>query len=525
MRKDRFIYSSMIMVIMNFFISIIGFSYDVLISKILGAEAMGLFHIAMSTMMAFLIITTGGIPISVSKLVAEQNSKKNHQGVESIYRVAIMFNLLLSIILSIILVSSAEFISIKIFKNKDMIMGVYLLAPALIIHSLSGVLKSYFYGMKNVITPSVAQIIEHLTRFIFVIGILYFIYPIDTIYGAMIAILGISIGEFCDLIWSFYSRRRLYKDNNRLMGKQNNLSSLVKLLSMAIPLTISGFFGVILRFSNTILIPSRLIVSGYSSSESIATFGRITGMTMPLIYLPFIVTSALVVNLIPSLSAQMALKRYKEIKADVELALKVTLLVAIPLNFIYVTLSKPLANFLYSDREVAKFIYIMGYSTVLLALQHTFSGILYGLNKQINATINRLIGMVLQIFLLYFLVGDPKFGIYGYFISHFASLFITIILDVFSLRRVIKFKFNYVDIMGKPLFASFIMIGFIYITTYDISYLQNIDSFAFIFSLLAGALSYIFILVVTKAIPKNFIEKIFIQRDKEPGILSRKIKL
>lgn len=515
MGKNRFIYSSIVMVIMNFFIRTIGFSYDILLSKLLGAEAMGLFHIAMSTMMTFLIITTAGIPISVSKLVAEQNSRKNHEGVESTYKSAILFNLLLSIILSIILLFSAEFISIKIFKDKDMMLGVYLLAPALVIHSLSSVLKSYFYGMKNVMTPSISQIIEHMTRFIFVIGILYFVYPVDPVYGAIIAIFGISIGEFFDLIWSLHAKERLYKKKgNKLIKKQNNISSLVRILSMAIPLTISGFLGVILRFSNTILIPSRLIVSGYSNSEAIASFGRITGMAMPLIYLPFIVTSALVINLIPSLSEQMALKRYREIKSDIQLALKITFLVSIPLTFIYVMLSKPLANLLYNDPKAARFIRVMGYGTVFLALQHTLSGILYGLNKQVNATMNSLIGMALQVFLVYYLVGNPKFGIDGYFISYFASLFVTLVLDVFSLRRSIKCRFNYLDILGKPLLASCFMVGFIYITNYDISYLENVDFVIFIYSLLIGALAYVFMLMVTKAIPKDFIKRSFIQSRK-----------
>lgn len=511
MKQSRFIYSSIIMVIMNFLIRIIGFSYDISLSRLLGAEAMGLFQIAMSTMMTFLIITTGGVPTSVSKLVAEQNSRKNHGNIESIYKVAIIFNFILSIILSLILIIFAEIISIKIFKNKEMIIGIYLLIPAIIIHSLSSVLKSYFYGMRNVMTPSISQVIEHGTRFIFVIGVLYTISPLGPVYGAIIAILGISVGEFFDLIWSIYSRRRLNNNNkNKIKGKENKKLFLGRLLYMAIPLTLSGFLGVILRFSNTILIPNRLMVSGYSSSDSIAIFGRITGMTMPLIHLPFVVTSALVINLIPSLSEQVQLKRHEEIKSDIELALKVTFLISIPLTFIYVTLSKPLAKLLYNDIVVAEFIHIMGYGTLLLALRHTFSGILYGINKQINATINRLIGMILQVLLVYFLVGNPRFGIYGYFISFFASLIISLILDIFSLRMGINYKLDYWDIIGKPVLASCAMIGFIYISTYDILYIHNLDSIVFLYSLLVGSFTYILVLVFTGAIPKNLIQRIVV---------------
>lgn len=498
------------MIFMNFITRIIGFTYDVFLSKLLGAEAMGLFQIAMSTIMTFLIITSSGIPTSITKLVAEQNSKRNADGIESIYKTSIWLNLSLSIGLGIIFLLFSRFIAIKILKNENMLLGVYLLFPALIILSLSIVLKSYFYGMKNVVTPGIAQIIEHSTRFIVVIGLLYYIGPINPVHGAMIAILGISIGELCDLTWSIYAKNRLYKNKHHSLSRNpNEKSFLIQILSMSLPLTLSGFFGVLLRFSNTILIPSRLMVAGYSSSQAVATFGRIMGMTMPLIHLPFIVTSALVINLIPSISEQVVLKRYQDIKRDIHLSIKVTLLISIPLMFIYVVLSKPLAIFLYSDPMVSSFINIMGYSTVLLALQHNFSGILYGLNKQITATINRLIGMVIQVILVYFLVGDPRYGIYGFFISFFSSTLITTILDIFTLKRAIKFKFDYLDLLGKPLFASTLMIIDMYVSTYNLKDIQNISPLLFVSSLLIGALSYIIILFITNSLPKDSFKRIF----------------
>lgn len=509
MNKDRFIYGSILMIFMNFITRIIGFTYDVLLSKLLGAEAMGLFQIGMSTLMTFLIITSSGIPTCITKLIAEQNSKRNKENVENIYRTALWLNLSLSIGLGIIFLLSSKFIAIKILKNENMLLGVYLLFPALIILSLSIVLKSYFYGMKNVTTPGIAQIIEHSTRFIVVIGLLYYIGHINPVYGAMIAILGISIGEFCDLTWSIYAKNRLYKNKYNLLPRnQNKNSFLITILSMSLPLTLSGFFGVILRFSNTILIPSRLMAAGYTSSESVATFGRIMGMTMPLLHLPFIVTSALVINLIPSLSEQVVLKRYQDIKRDIQLSIKVTLLISIPLMCIYVILSKPLAIFLYNDPMVANFINIMGYSTVLLALQHTFSGILYGLNKQIIATINRLIGTVIQVILIYSLVGNPRFGIYGFFISFFSSTLITTLLDIWTLKRIIKFNFNYLDLLGKPLLASAFMVITMYLSTYDLKNIQNANFLLFISSLLLGSLSYIIILFITKALPKDSFKRI-----------------
>ena len=130
------------MVFMNFLMKIIGFAYEVALSKFLGAEAMGLFQISMSTLMTFLIITTSGIPTSVTKLVAQENSKKNSNNVESIFNSTLTFNLFASIIISIILLSFSELISIKMLKNKDMVLGVDFMIPAIIILSASSILRS-----------------------------------------------------------------------------------------------------------------------------------------------------------------------------------------------------------------------------------------------------------------------------------------------------------------------------------------------------------------------------------------------
>lgn len=504
MDKDGIIYGSIIMIFINFIIRTIGFIYGVLLSKLLGAEALGHIQIANSTLMAFLVLTTSGIPTSITKLVAEENSKKNLKSVESIYSSTIIFNLLFSIILSMILMFSAEFISVKVFKNSDMLIGVYLLVPALIIISISNVIRSYFYGMKNMITPSVAQVIEHITRFIIVLGMLYYFKPTNPIHGAIIAIAGISIGEFFDLLWSFSSKRRLYK--NTPTGSNNDvfsLSSLSKVLYVSLPLTFSGFFNIILMFLNTLIIPARLISSGYTNSQSIAIYGRIMGMTMPLITLPFIVTSALVINMITSLSEKMALKKHAEMRNDIALSIKITLLVSIPLMVLFVSLSKPLAIFLYSDPLVADYIHIMGYSTVLFALHHTLSGILYGLGKQTIATVNRLGGMVLRVVLLYILMGNPSIGVNGFFISFFVSNFIIIFFDIIIMKTVINIGLDYLDIIGKPLIASLFMVGFIYLSNFDLNNLANSSPLAFTFTFIVAAIAYVFVLVLTGAIPKQ----------------------
>ena len=55
----------------------LGFLYRVVLSRLIGAEALGLYQIALSLFAVFLTLGTGGIPISVSRLTAKANAENN----------------------------------------------------------------------------------------------------------------------------------------------------------------------------------------------------------------------------------------------------------------------------------------------------------------------------------------------------------------------------------------------------------------------------------------------------------------
>lgn len=498
------------MIFMNVFTRFFGFTYEILLSKILGAKAMGLFQMSISVVMFFLVFTISGIPTAVTKLVAEESSLKHNYNVEKVFRTAIKFNFSMSLILSLILFMFAKPIASHVFKDEAMIIAVYLLIPAIIIISCSNVIRSYFYGRKNMLTPSVSQTIEHFSRFVIVIGLLFLLRPIDPFHGTLIAILGISIGEFFDLLWSIYSKRRLY---NRLTSKSSNtwgsFKTLSKLLIFAGPLTISGLFNVSLNFLNSLLIPSRLIYAGYTSNLAMETFGRVIGMVMPLIHLPFVVTSALVVSLIPSLAEQVMLRKYKNIEEDISISIKATLLVSIPLSVILIFFHKAIAINLYGDILVSPYIKILALATPLVALQHLFSGVLAGINQEKSSTIYRMIGMSLRIFLIYVLVGNPKYEINGFFISFFISNLLILLFDILVLKSRIKLKLDYIDILIKPILASCFMVFYIHITTGNLENINLIGLPNFLFSIFISFLSYVFILIITNALPKDFFTKIF----------------
>ncbi len=437
MKKVSFLRGSILMAAINFFISIAGFSYDVMLSKLVRAEGMGLFQMAMPVLMIFLVVSTAGIPTAISKLVAEYDSKNDSFAVDKIFKAALLFTLVLSAGLSLTLILTARYISLNIFKNHTLLPCLYFLAPAISIISITSAIRGYYYGLKLMVLASASEIIEHAARFVIILSFLHYIYPSRPVYNAIIAICGISIGEFFDLLWLIsIQKRRIKRPCPFAPAPVNTITILIQLLKIAAPLTVSSLSNVLLQFANAVLIPQRLMAAGYAADEALAVFGRMMGMVMPLIFLPFIITSAVVVNIIPNLSEQLCANNYKNAGYIVSLAMKITFAASIPLAALYIIFPDPLALLLYNDPEAAGLLRVMGGSTVFLALQHTLSGILNASGKQMEAASHRLAGIILQLAAVNYLVGNPGFGIYGYAAGFFLYTLVICLLDFFTLWKM-----------------------------------------------------------------------------------------
>jgi len=510
LRKSSFIYGAMILAAVNFIVRFIGFTYKIILSRQIGAEGIGLFQIASPVLMFFITFTTAGIPIAVSKLVAAQKALRDDLGCKKVLRSALFLAFSLSSVFIVIIVLFRQFICTNILKNDDIYYLIIMLSPAIMIISIASVIRGYFYGLKKVSPPGIAQILEQLSRIIFVLATVRYFQPIGPRLGAIIAVVGISVGEIFGLLWLVfhywkYSKSQIYLP----MKSQSYMSLLSKIFYIAAPITISRLIGMIMQLANAVLIPQKLAEAGYTSQEAVAIFGKVMGMSMPILFLPFTVTSALVINIIPNLSEGLEKKRFASMKNDISLCLRIALLISIPLTVIYVLFSKPIAMALYNDADVGRYISILGFSTVFMSLQSTLSGILNGLGKQVTATINGLIGACFQLGATLFLVGNPSYGINGFFIGFIASSFITSTLNFIGLNKVISINISLMDFAIKPMFASLCStISILLVYTYLLGI--NIKSIVIlIVSLGLGLFVYIALLIITKALPPSLTRKLF----------------
>ena len=503
MKKSSFIYGTILLVMVNFLVRSLGFIYRIMLSRLIGAEAIGLYQMVFPFLMLLTTVTTAGIPIAVSSLVAKENSLNNREGVYKILTIALCIGGALSLIISLLVSLNIDFIITKILKNKSIFYPFLYTIPAISLITFSSILRGFFYGLKDVSPPANAQIVEQLIRIIFVLSYLAYKKPSNPVLAATIGVIGVSLGEIFGLIYLVFKFNFKKLNPKKHFLKVYSASSFKvagSILYISIPITIGKLVSVLIQTANSILIPQRLIIAGYTSSEAIQTFGKITGMTMPLLFLPFTVTSALAVNIIPDISEQIAINNMEDIRSKSNLAIKLTLLVAIPITFVYIIFGNHIAQLIYNQQDVGKYLTIASYSTIFLCMQHTLSGILHGMGKQVVNTINYLLGMLIQLYCTYFLIPNPKYGINGFFIGYILSAFVIFMLNMITLKRITGMRFFIIKSSIKATICSVFMIILMFYSYKASLLITNSNLLSTLFATILGFILYLVLLSVTKAL-------------------------
>ena len=75
----------------------LGFLYRIVLSRLLGAEGLGIYQVALSLFAFFLTVGSGGIPITVSRIIAKNKAQNDFLGERSAVGAGVFASLLLTL--------------------------------------------------------------------------------------------------------------------------------------------------------------------------------------------------------------------------------------------------------------------------------------------------------------------------------------------------------------------------------------------------------------------------------------------
>lgn len=502
-------------------VKVLGAVFRLPLANMIGATGMAYYSPAYYTYTTFVTIATSGIPVAISKMVAERITVGNYEEAHHVYKVSLKLLTAMGLISFSIMFFGAGVIS-RMQNIEEAKLAMMAVAPALLIVPIMAAYRGYFQGMQNMKPTAISQIIEQVFRVFFGLFLGYYLFhqAEGTGFlaeysagekGAAGAAFGATTGAVGGLVIVFLiyllSRKALmrriarHENNNPESGKE----ILKKVLAIAIPITIGASITPIMNMIEAPVVMKGLVNSGVNAEVAKNLYGQISGYAIPLINMPQVLTMALAMSLVPLISAAHKKNSQEELSYNTVLALRISTIIGLPCSAGMAVLAEPILLLLYSSKwdeaiNVAPTFAILSCGILFVSIVQTVSGILQGVGKQNIPVINMCIGIVLKIVITYFLVGIPSLNIMGAGIGTLITFIVVAGLDLYATKKYTGARFDMGLIVFRPLMATIAMTAVAW-GVYNVVFggVQG-SKIGCLVSIAAAVVVYVIMLFVTKSI-------------------------
>ena len=378
----------------------LGFILRLLLARWMGAEALGVMEMANSVGMLALTPVTAGIPAAMSRLTAKQAAidRPNvlRAGLHLVTRAALW------LIPALLLLAPCF---AWLLGDMRTLPAILLNAPDILLLGLCSVYCGYCYGLENTLLPAAAECAEQGVRFLLTIALVLSLRGAST--GITAALPGAAEAVAALVVVIIFRRaiplRRHLTAPSRALQRQ--------IFHLAAPTTLSRLFLTGMRTLEAVLLPVCLRHSGLSANAATAQFGLMTGMAMPLMLIPGVVTSALCMITTPAISRAEGDPR--ALRCTMQRLLRPALLIGLAASFgLYVT-ADFLSLHLYHTPALAPLVRFMCPLALLFALHQVQMGMITGLGLQRRSLTATIVSSLASLLCAALLVPLPQVRLFG----------------------------------------------------------------------------------------------------------------
>src|SRR5699024_7950743 len=165
--KQTFLQGTITLIIAGMITRFLGFVNRLVIARLMGEEGVGLYMMALPTLFLVMALTQLGLPVAISKRVAEAEAKNDQAKIKQILVVSLTLTGGASIIFTIGMVSIAPFISNTLLTDSRTVYPLLAIRPIVSIIALCSLLRGYFQRTQNIRPQSFSQVVAQLLRICF----------------------------------------------------------------------------------------------------------------------------------------------------------------------------------------------------------------------------------------------------------------------------------------------------------------------------------------------------------------------
>ncbi|ARU60991.1 hypothetical protein CBW65_07750 [Tumebacillus avium] len=460
--KNLFLRGALVLGLAGILSKVLGSVYTIFLQNIIGDRGIGLYQMAYPIYSTLLILSTAGFPVAVSKFVAEHIALGDYAGAKKVFRVSSVLLTASGIVCFLILFFGADQFAVW-FGDTDAALAIKAIAPALLVVPIMSAIRGYFQGWQRMEPTAISQVTEQFIR-------------VGTILAAAVILLrwgyseahaaaGAAFGAFTGAVFGFlillvyaWRKRELFRHDVRFKNKvppQRTWVHIKKLCWYALPISLGALVVPLMNNIDVVTVVNLLKACGYSQQQATEMFGLLTGRAFKLMLLPTTFASAIGTALLPAIAAAIALKNNRLVAHRMEMAMRMTVLVALPSSVGLALLAAPIDIMLFKNTEGTQAIIAIAAATLFSSIQLTTSSILQGIGVVYIPVRNLFIGALAKLGLNFLLV--PIWGINGAALATVASYLLATMMNLYSLYRRTGVVFDLRAMLFRPLLATFFM--------------------------------------------------------------------
>ena len=408
----------------NLLLRAVGTSFQVYLSRLIGAAGIGLLQLVMSVGNLAMVAGIAGIRTATMYLTAEELGKKRPQNVRNILSACYLYSILCSCAVGAILYFGAPLLAEHWIGNRQTIPALKIFAAFLPAVCLSGVMSGYFTAANRIGTLALVEVAEQLCSMVVTMLALLLWAGQDPERSCISVVLGGCVSACVTLVLLVWLRLRERPGHGCAIPVRH------RLLQAALPLAGADVVRSGISTAENLLVPKRLALCP-GVTDPLSAFGRISGMVFPVMMFPACILYALAELLIPELARCRAAGQEKRISYLVRRGLWAAMLYGVFFSGLLFLFARPLCRSLYRNETAGESLRLYALMVPFLYCDAITDAMTKGLGQQKICVRYNILTSAMDVALLTLLL--PVFGMKGYFFS----FLITHLLNFFlSLRRL-----------------------------------------------------------------------------------------
>ncbi len=449
--RRRFFLNGILLTLVGLAIRSVSLGFNSFITQAVGAEGIGLFTL-IGTVYSFAVtFATSGISLTVTRTVSAAIGEGRECEIKGILRSAICYALIFSVFASAVLFLGAPYFASNVLADGRCVIPLRILSASLVPIALSSVFSGYFVGVKRVARNAVVQVLGQVFKILITVSLVLNFAHLGVTAATVALCLSTSLTETSVFLVAFV--QFLVDRHRNLSGDISRENHFGNVSKMALPLAVSAYIRSALLTLEHILIPKRLRDRGESHRESLASYGVLHGMALPMLLYPMSPLTSFSGLLVPEFSESLARREDKRLRRMASEALNTTLCYSIASMTIVFLFSEELGYVVYKSYDAGRYIAMMAPVLPIMYLDHVADSMLKGIGEHVYSMWVNISDSLLSVVLVWVLI--PRLGIEGYAVVIIVMEGYNFILSASRLYTKIKFKIQILKYLVLPLISAF----------------------------------------------------------------------